>query len=164
MLIVTSSDCYCSIITFEPNELGNPLEASAAFPCSYGTDQATKPREKQATCSCLGSDQADVNKMTHSSSAPACEEAVSPTSKPRRIRPTMISSVPLEPVCTSSEGKQTDSISNSSTKVEHVVTKVIVPSSHNTAIKVPRRVDFITLSSFKSSTLCSVQSSTNDNN
>lgn len=160
MLIVTSSDCYCSIITFEPNELGDPLDVSVMFPPtkdSNKTDLSSRPSKEDPTRNFSSSSHKKSGTVTSPSLATQHERVVSPDSKPRRIRPTMISGGKLESAITvtSSPDKQTDSKSSEvqPDKLEALSTKAVAPLAHETisttTTKAPRRVNFITLSSFK---------------
>ena len=114
-LVVASSDCYCTIVTFDPNEFGVPLTNDKlplnmsnikktpqpiASPSLPVTKKATSENDKETT----------QNKASPSSSSlPPLADSTATTSttvnvlKPRRIRPTMVSSV------TSPNGKATPS-------------------------------------------------------
>ena len=101
-LVITSSDCYCTIVTFEPNELGAPLPSeklpagiTAPNTCllpsrpSPSPNSAKQPESDPHTDKDLQSD--DV--MIISPSPHSSGSADMSTSKPRRIRPTMVSTV-----------------------------------------------------------------------
>lgn len=146
MLIVTSSDCYCSIITFETSELGNPLETSVMFP----TEKASQPVD-----SCC-----QANSEPDPCSVPA--QVVSPTGKQRRIRPTMISAIatmtsPRSKDQSPEEASQNESTAISTEPVAPHVTQQALGANKKT---VPRRVNLITLASFKKSS--SVQTSVDE--
>ena len=164
MLVVTSSDCYCSIITFEPNELGNPLQASVMFPGTAdpsGDGKAT-PCETSPGTNCSSTNEQDnsppgpsqhadspaekhsVDYTSHAASPTT--QAASPTGKPRRIRPTMISSSVSSEV--SSPGKQAKEEKGADTQ-----TVQLQPQPKPG----PRRVDLITLASYKKKTPSSTQ-------
>ena len=157
MLLVTSSDCYCSIITFEPNELGTPLEASVMFPLMDVSNQSSKSNEVKKGDHVVQQCDADLAKVT-SPSMPG-EQVVSPNDKPRRIRPTMISGKTTEATLTADASRNLSSsngINVSKTEIEKnvpiksdvsTVTQECVSASNCKTL--PRRVDFITLSSFK---------------
>lgn len=187
MLLVTSSDCYCSIITFESNELGDSLAPSVMFQSTKGdskTELAAKSNEIQPVTNCSDTNHhdstpalplADVSSPTRNASnstgqacsptgkvngsltGQACSPAgkvnhtgqvtsplgnvSSPTGKPRRIRPTMISAIDSEVAV--SPIKQTDST------IQEVKTEIPTQQPVTTSKIVPRRVNLITLSSYK---------------
>ena len=159
MLVVTSSDCYCSIICFEPNELGVPLESSVTL-----LQESSPPSSEDMECS-------TDNQAKQSNNTPVATqvaaELISP-SKQRRIRPTLISTIPSEPA---SDNIQTGKVEHQDIQLEHPVeTNTQAPVKTNTQTgkvvetvtketgniitnkKTPRRVELITLSSFKSTT------------
>ncbi len=143
--MVTSSDCYCSIITFESNELGIPLEE---FPCVQENPQTEQivstSNEKMINNS-------DATAVLPSSDLLTSYEVVSPN-KPRRIRPTMISSITgaaptIKPNdCTTVECRDGKTLADPEAPIDQ---ESVTTSNNKTA---PRRVNFITLSSFKKST------------
>lgn len=163
MLLVTSSDCYCSIITFALDELGDPLASSVMF----GTKDTAKPHEIQPVTNCSGSSLASTSPpLTHptgsqvndftdspasangnSATGQVTSQVSSPTGKPRRIRPTLISSVCSETVMSLDKG------TDQKVAVSEVKTTANTTESPSqpitTTAKVPRRVNLITLSSYK---------------
>lgn len=157
MLIVTSSDCYCSIITFESCELGNPLETSVMFP----TAKCEKASQPVNSCS---------QAVPHSEPDPPAQ-VVSPTGKQRRIRPTMISAIETTMISPCSKDPSPDvkdnSISKEASRNEStsISTEPVAPPVTQQALgankkTVTRRVNLITLASFKKSS--SVQTSVVD--
>lgn len=149
MLIVTSSDCYCSIITFEPDELGIPVQknpvSSLSNASGNGTNDAPVP----------------ING--------ASQEVANSDTKPRRIRPTTISDVTTSP-STISPVNEIDLASNKTTTIAGKTETELIHSDplsfHESGTTsgtkvIPRRVNFITLSSFKKSN-SSVSQSSND--
>jgi hypothetical protein len=162
MLLVTSSDCYCSIITFEPDELGNPSAPGVSFQSTQVDDKALKSSEV-SECSphrpVLITATTPVSDNSKSSSTPKLNshmsQSVSPTSKvsspsgkPRRIRPTMISAI--DPKAVSSPDKNSGSTTQDVTSSQiGTLEAESQPPATTTATKVPRRVQLITLSSYK---------------
>lgn len=160
MLIVTSSDCYCSIITFEPNELGIPLEPSVFCLPMQETHQVTKSSDEMVECSNSGqAEQTSAVDKTSSvpAPAPAYQEAMSPSSKLRRIRPTMIptmiSTVPNAQTDSTGEVTVKDQAGKTECPAVETVSSSSSSETGNTVTnkKVPRRIELITLSSFTSS-------------
>ena len=49
VLVISSSDCYCSFVTFEPNELGIPLDASVMFSRKAAARESATPTETPPT-------------------------------------------------------------------------------------------------------------------
>ncbi len=153
MLIVTSSDCYCSIITFEPNELGNPLEASVVWNTKAEVPTPQEISAATSTSRVVGNDTLDqpppILPLAGACSPTNKPQVGSPTCKPRRIRPTKISEAMAIPPDKQS-GMGLSQVSNETAAAS------TQPASNKTA---PRRVNLITLSSFKTSS--SIQSSEN---
>ena len=157
MLIVTSSDCYCSIITFESSELGDPLETSVMFPTAK-CEKASQPVISQAI---------PHSEPDHCSAPP---QVVSPTGKQRRIRPTMISAIVSETTMASPHSKdqspdvniskEASQIESTSISTEPVTPPVTQQAPGANKKIVPRRVNLITLASFNKSS--SVQTSVVD--
>lgn len=123
-LVITSSDCYCTIVSFDPNELGTPLLADklpeAMLSSKHPTQQHTSPPRNCSSSpqrdeltpnrngvheSAKQTDSANNQSSIHKSPSPPmnCSQSNSNSatgmdesetqSKPRRIRPTMISSI-----------------------------------------------------------------------
>lgn len=122
MLIVTSSDCYISIVTFEPNELGTLLEGSVVLASS----------EKSM------SQESSMNNAVGPT-----QQLTSPSAnKPRRIRPTMVTDT--------TANTSPDAVTSNKPMVSP---KAGTPSEKSTNKHTPRRVDFITLASYKKSNI-----------
>ena len=160
ILAVTSSDGYCSLVTFHPGELGSPLEQDK-LPSVITQHQCKQPVEAAPGAK---------SPPPAQSGAKDRERAVSKDSaiKPRRIRPTTITSIgsPEE-----KQGSKSPSPSSSSTQKQltssqdaHVGSTASttkspcveggIPSTKSPSAEVPqkkpsgpRRVNFVTLSS-----------------
>ena len=86
ILVVTSTDGYCSLVAFDPDELGIPLSPSELPPAMRShSDQHQSPSTTPVRAN------VEAEEIKKSSSIQQ-QPPVSSKSKPRRIRPTIISS------------------------------------------------------------------------
>lgn len=170
-LVITSSDGYCTVVCFEPGELGTPLPTDQLPPVIL-KQQKEKPHEELVT---------SVSPTTQqpSKSPQAATSAISEPKvnilKPRRIRPTIIASFSspedkLEKVeaksptscvgakapSTSSSEEKRDGTSSPSSRINENAShreanNVTINGESSGKKPAPRRVNFVTLSTSTSS-------------
>ena len=172
MLLVTSSDCYCSIITFEPGELGIALE-EVVFPGTLALSGNVSINSQYQTPLPSVQVQGQASDTTQAIKNPPSQdtetELQATNSVNREADPTSnLTATPAthanSPAGTStnSAGKprrirptmiaaiDPDAETNSAAKDSHIENKTgdqhAAPNSNK---KVPRRVDLITLSSLE---------------
>ena len=166
-LVITSSDGYCTLVCFEPRELGTPLS----------TDQQPSVvlKQQQELVTSVSPTSRQPSKSPQAATSTVSEPKVN-ILKPRRIRPTVIASFSspedkLEKMeaksPTSCVGARTTSTSSleekraaisspSSCKINEngspkEASDVTINGESHGKTSAPRRVNFVTLSTFTSS-------------
>ena len=171
-LVITSSDGYCTVVCFEPGELGTPLPTDQLPPVVL---KQQKENHQQEMVTSVSPTTQQPSKSPQAATSAVSEPKVN-ILKPRRIRPTIIASFSspedkLEkveaksptlcvgakaPSTSSSEDKRDDMSSMSSRRINENAShkeanEVTINGESSEKKPAPRRVNFVTLSTSTSS-------------
>ena len=171
-LVITSSDGYCTVVCFEPGELGTPLPTDQLPPVVL---KQQKENHQQEMVTSVSPTTQQPSKSPQAATSSVSEPKVN-ILKPRRIRPTIIASFSspedkLEkveaksptlcvgakaPSTSSSEDKRDDISSMSSRRINgnashKEANEVTINGESSEKKPAPRRVNFVTLSTSTSS-------------
>ncbi len=162
ILLITSSDCYCTVITFDSNELGVPLASDKLPPNLSVHTECSKVTTSPSSVSGSENETEISHKPSPSSETlPVCSaDSAITTVKPRRIRPTLVSTTPTRSseALPSSEYSTANSLSSSASSTDQPNSTENPSgkskddqgssSTNKDGTKVPRRVSFTTLTTY----------------
>ena len=174
-LVVTSSDGYCTLVCFEPGELGTPLSTDQLPPVVLKQQKENPCKQQQELVTSVSPTSRQPSKSPQAATSAVSEPKVN-ILKPRRIRPTVIASFSspedkLEKMEAKSPTSCVEAKTTSTSSSEEKRAAISLPSSckinENASLKeasdvtingeshgktsAPRRVNFVTLSTFTSS-------------